>query len=167
MVLATTDWNLAKTQTSKLAEALEKEVPPLNKDPESIVWVFDTMAVVQTLVQIPDTFGELAEQIFSTIKRQAKDALRTDIVFDTCPEISIKNAEHLKRAQKGKLKVNISSANQKCTRQWKKFLSSGENIESLSHFVAREWSSAKYCTKLHGFTLFVSHELESVQPMAK
>ena len=37
------------------------------------------------------------------------------------------------------------------------FLSSGENKESLSHFVAREWSSAKYCTKPHGLTLFVSH----------
>ena len=36
-------------------------------------------------------------------------------------------------------------------------LSSGENKESLSHFIAREWSSAKYCTKVHGLTLFVSH----------
>ena len=137
--LATTDWNLAKTQKSKLAEALEKEVPPLDKDPESFVWVFDAMAAVQALVQILDTFGELVEHLFSTIKRQAKDALRIDIDFDTYPEISIKNAEHLKRAQKGKLKVNISSANQKCPRQWKKVLSSGGNKE---YFVAREWSSA-------------------------
>ena len=53
---------MAKTHKSKLAEALEKEVPPLDKDPESVVWVFDAMAVVQALVQIPDTFGELAEQ---------------------------------------------------------------------------------------------------------
>ena len=71
---------MAKTQKSKLAEALEKEVPPLNKDPESVIWVFDAMAVVQALVQ--------------------------------------------------------------------------------NHFVVREWSSAKYCTKLHGLTLFVSHGYE-------
>ena len=59
--LVTTYGNLAKTQKSKLAEALEKEVSPLDKDPESVVWVFDAMAVVQALVQNPDTFGELAE----------------------------------------------------------------------------------------------------------
>ena len=155
--LATTDGDLAKTQKPKLAEALEMEVPPLDKDSESVVWDFDAMAVVQALVQIPDTFGELAEHLFSTIKWQAKDALRIDIVFDTYPEISIKNAKHFKRAQKGKLKTNISNANQKCPRQWKKLLSSGGNKDSFSHFVVREWSSAKYCTKLHGFTLFVPH----------
>ena len=48
--LATTDGNLDKTQNSKLAEALEKEVSPLNRDPESVVWVSDAMAVVQALV---------------------------------------------------------------------------------------------------------------------
>ena len=58
--LATTDGTLAKTQKSKLAEALEKEVPPEDKDPESVVWVFDAMAVVQAPVQISDIFGELA-----------------------------------------------------------------------------------------------------------
>ena len=72
--LATTDGNLAKTEESKLAQALQKEVPPLDKDPESVIWVFGAMAVVQSLVQISDTFGELAEHLFSTIKWQAKDA---------------------------------------------------------------------------------------------
>ena len=52
--LATTGGNLAKTQKSKLAEALRKEVPPVDEDSESVVWVFDAMAVVQALVQIPD-----------------------------------------------------------------------------------------------------------------
>ena len=82
--LATTDGNLAKTQKLKLAEALEKKVRPLDKDPDSVVWVFDAMAVVQALVQIPDTFSELVEHLFSTIK----------------------NAEHLQREQKGKLIAN-------------------------------------------------------------
>ena len=96
---------------------MEKEVPPLDEDPESVVWVFYAKAVVQALVQISDTFVEHAEHLFSTIKWQAKDALRIDIIFDTYPEISIKNAECLKRAQKEKLIVNISSTNQKCSRQ--------------------------------------------------
>ena len=87
-----------KTQKSKVVEALEKEVPSLDKDHGSVVWVFDAMAVVQDPVQIPDTFGELAEHLFSTIKWQTKDALRIDIVSDTYPEISIKNVECLKRA---------------------------------------------------------------------
>ena len=100
--LATTDGNLVKTQKSKLAEALEKEVPPLDKNPESVIWVFDAMAVVQALVQIPDTFGELAEHLFSTIKRQAKNALRIDIVFDTYPEVSVKNDEHFKKSTERK-----------------------------------------------------------------
>ena len=88
--LATTDGNLAKTQKSKLAEDLEKEVPPLDKDPESVVWVFDAMAVVQAIVQIPDTFGELSEHLFSTIKWQAKDALRIDIFFTHTQKFQLK-----------------------------------------------------------------------------
>ena len=82
--LATTDGNLAKTQKLKLAEALEKKVRPLDKDPDSVVWVFDAMTVVRALVQIPDTFSELVEHLFSTIK----------------------NAERLQREQKGKLIAN-------------------------------------------------------------
>ena len=39
-------------------------MPLLDEDPAGICfWVFDAMAVVQALVQILDTYGELAEHL--------------------------------------------------------------------------------------------------------
>ena len=125
------------------------------------------MAVVQALVQIPDTFGELAEHLFSTIKWQTKDALRTDIVFDTYPENSIKNAEHLKRAQKRKLKVNV--------------IKNAPGIEksfcflekTKSHFLTLLLENGQVPSivlsfmALHCLCHMDMNAIESVQPMAK
>ena len=55
--------------------------------------------------------------------------------------------------------MNITGK-QKVPRQWKKFLSVGENKRQLSHFLAKEWRNERSSRKLYGKSLFVSHGSE-------
>ena len=64
--------------------------------------------------------------------------MRIDFVCDTYPVVSIKNAERCQRAKGGTFIVKNITGKQKVPRQWKKFLSVGENKGQLSHFLAKE-----------------------------
>ena len=101
---------------------------------ECQVWLFDGMALLQSVVMVPETFGDLAQELFDTMSMLAKKAVRFDSVVDRYPKMSIKNAERDKRATKGSLQVKITNGSQKCPRQWRKFLSLGENKTQLTHF---------------------------------
>ena len=57
------------------------------------------MSVVQKVVHAPDTFGQHADKLFSTILLQASKCQRLVVVFDVYREISIKNAERSRRAK--------------------------------------------------------------------
>ena len=50
---------------SKLLEVLEKDTDPVEHVPESAVWIIDLMALIHSLVQLPDTFEDLAVMILS------------------------------------------------------------------------------------------------------
>jgi hypothetical protein len=90
------------------------------------------MAVQQTLKNIPETFEELAAVVFYCVVPKATLARRIDFVTDTYPEF-----ERTKRASEGAVKVNITGGGQKCPKQWKKFLSSGENKTKLAEFLLK------------------------------
>ncbi|CAB3990590.1 Hypothetical predicted protein [Paramuricea clavata] len=79
-------------------------------------------------------FGEAGEA------RQGK-ANRLDFVADRYPAISIKNSERSKRAAQGIQRVHILNKDQNIPKQWKKYLSSGENKESLIAFLCDHWRS--------------------------
>ena len=154
--LASLDGSLAKTAKSKLTDSLEKEMLPVDFE-ECPVWLFDGMALLQSVVVVPETFGSLAQELFDRMSMLAKNAVRFDFVVDQYPTISIKNAERGKRASKGTLQVKITQGSQKCPRQWQKFLSLGENKTQLAHFLFKEWSSKKYARKLRFRKFVVSH----------
>ena len=63
--LATPDGQLAKTAKSKLLDALEKDITPVESAPPGAAWVVDAMAVLQSINSAPRTFAELAELVFS------------------------------------------------------------------------------------------------------
>ena len=129
-------------------------------DPECTAWIFDGMAVLLALKDIPKTFAELNDRTLNNLLHVAKNAVRIDFVCDTYPVVSIKNAERCQRAKGGTLIVKNVNGKQKVPRQWKKFLSVGENKGQLSHFLAKEWRNERYSRKLYGKSLFVCHGSE-------
>ena len=48
--IAATDGTVAKTERSEIVQVLEKDLQPTEQDQEFSVWVFDAMAVNQSIV---------------------------------------------------------------------------------------------------------------------
>ncbi len=156
--LAALDGSLAKTNKAVLSKLLEENVPVLPALPLSTCAIIDAMAVIQAMTSVPDKFGTLAERVFDRIVSLAgSDATRIDFVGDQYPVISIKNAERSRRSQDGQIVVEIRSSQQRCPRQWKKFLSSGKNKTCLLQFLACEWARDSYIHKLGGRVVYVTN----------
>ena len=120
--------------------------------------IIDAMAMLQTVVRVPDRFCELAEMVMSRILTEAGEAARIDFVGDQYPAISIKNTERNKRSRDGELVVNVTNGQQLCPRQWRKFLANGKNKTNLLSFLVWEWSeNAVYAQKIKDRTFFVTH----------
>ena len=115
------------------------------------------MAIIQAVTKVPTTFGELASSILHTVLNVAKTSKRIDFVCDSYPDLSIKNLERDKRASYGQVITKVTRPSQSCPRQWKKFLSVGENKAVLVDFLVQEWSKQDHLSKLSGKELFVSH----------
>lgn len=79
---------------------------------------------------------------------------RIDFVTDTYPDISIKNAERAKRACHGSVKIRITGPKQRCPKQWKKYLSDGENKTGLTTFLLQQWCSDSYAERIGNRTIF-------------
>ena len=154
--LAAVDGSHAKATKSKLAELTEKGIDALEGEPDAAVWILDAMAILQALTNIPLTFADLADQVFSVVMHMGSNAVGIDFVADRYPKVSIKGLERLKRGLPGSLTVRLESGAQRCPRQWKNFLSSGKNKEALISFFVKEWQGQKYAKKLGAKQLFVT-----------
>ena len=100
------------------------------------------MAVLQSTVAIPETYGELADNILARILAIARKfkASRLNFVADRYPQLSIKHAEREKRASHGASNVHIYGHDQKVFKPWKKFISSVRKKENLVAFLLDCWS---------------------------
>ena len=87
--LASLDGSFTKTAKSKLTDSLEKEMLSVDVE-ECPVWFFDGMALLQSVVVIPETSGSLAQELFDRMPMLTKNAARFDFVVDQYPIISIK-----------------------------------------------------------------------------
>lgn len=160
--LATNEGDLVKTAKAKLLHAVEGEVEgstvseiPVNEK----ACILDAMAMLQTLTPIPGTFGELATQLLIKVVNSAvySNGRRVDFVCDRYPRQSIKDLERDRRDANGVQVVRIYSEHQKVPRQWKKFMSSGENKEELMRFLFASWKKADACL-LRGVEVVLAHE---------
>ena len=158
--LATVDGALSKTGKSTLMDILIDGVDPAENIPANACFIVDAMATLQALTQVPETFRKLAILIFEMVINQCRNAPRIDFVTDTYPEVSIKNIERTRRAEKGSLSIHISGPSQKCPKQWKQFLSNGSNKEELIEFLLTEWRTNDYIPKLGNKIMYVSHGYE-------
>ena len=93
---------------------------------------------------------------------RAANAERVDFVSDGYPAVSIKNLEQNKRAVSGVTQIRIGGPNQKVSHQFKRFLSLGENKESLIEFIFKHFCTMKLEGKLSRAVLFPWTDVSSV-----
>ena len=158
--LVSADGSLGKTDKSKLLESLTTDIDFVEDVPPTAAIIVDGMAVLQSLKQVPETFEELALAIFHHTISRASLARRVDFVTDRYPEISIKHLERTKRANEGIVKVKITGSGQKCPKQWKKYLNSGDNKSELSRFLLQEWSRDRYRHLIGNRKVFFTLEMK-------
>ena len=142
--LATADGMPAKTDKAKLLHYLEGKNQMQRPTTGEISYVVDGNAVIQSIVSLPGTFGELADSVFEQLPK----AERVDFVSDSYQPLCIKDVERSRRAMSAPHIVKGSST--KVPRDWKKFLSNAENKKRLSEFLLEEWQKHKFATKLRG-----------------
>ena len=144
--LSTTTGGLVKTAKSKLFDILEDEAGNPEADMRAFnnnAIIVDAMAVVQSIKGKWKTFRELADAILNSLTKLARqwNCTRLDFVADRYPALSIKNTERRRRAERGTQRVHIFGKDQNVSKQWKKYLSCGENKESLVTFLCEHWRS--------------------------
>ena len=158
--IATAFGGLAKTTKARLLHVIEEAV--VNPYVEAIqgnnAVMIDGMALLQTLSTIPATFKELANMVLMQISTIAVSlqCTRADFVCDRYPVISIKNLDREKRANDGAQVIRIYDGQQRVPRQWKKFMSSGENKEAIQEFLFQSWLTSSP-DMLKGVHVYVTH----------
>ena len=116
--LVTPEGLYVKISKFKLAEVLEQDVDPCAEEPDASVYILDGMALLQSIKNVPRTFGDLEESMLKLIIRTARNVVRVDFVTDTYPELSIKNLERSKRAAGGSYAVKIAACPQSGPNIW-------------------------------------------------
>ena len=143
--LATLTGGLVKTAKSKMFEILNNMVEDPLLTMENIgernALIVDAFAILHAMKGCWKTFSDFADATFALLIKIAcqSKAVRLDFVADRYPVISIKNAERSRRAAQGVQRVRILNKNQSLPKQWKKYMSSGENKEWLVAFLCEYW----------------------------
>ena len=147
--LASSQGNLNKTTKSSLLPVLES-YGSLVEDIGRAALLVDAMATIQSLTRPTGTFRDLAFQILRSVlvTRDHDQLSRVDFVIDRYPSVSIKEAERSKRASAGVIVSHSINASRRCPKQWKKYLSSGNNKSALLDSLVNEWTSSCYSRML-------------------
>ncbi|KAJ8277588.1 hypothetical protein GJAV_G00077100 [Gymnothorax javanicus] len=131
----------------------------VDRVPENAALMIDAMALIQSLGDIPGTFGEVADTILANLVRLAKKygCHRVDFVVDRYPDISMKNVERSQRASQGTQVIHIHGIEHKTPKQWKKYLSSGQNKEALVEFLFSMWKNVDLEAAKQDMELYITH----------
>ena len=148
---------LAKTNKAALLHQLET----LIKDDSTAVsdfpsfhstYIVDGNVMFHSLASLPETFGQLALQIF----RSLPNAAVIHFITDTYRVDSIKSSERLRRGSSEELKVFGPAA--KLPRNFQNFLNNDENKKRLVQLIEREWSSDNYASLLKNKQVYFVNE---------
>lgn len=149
--LSVSDGSLAKTQKSKLVALVER----VQKADATVI---DGMVLIHGLKikDIPSTMGLLAARVFKKVVSIATEskASRVDIVFDSYPDVSIKEPEHQRRST-GDFTFGQLRLEMKVPKQFKKFLCSNKSKINLIHFLVDQWFNERF-----DFILYVAYDNE-------
>ena len=92
------------------------------------------MAVIVTITKHPETYADLANDVFQCVLKFTGQTARVDLAADQYLNHSIKNLEHLCRASEGSNLMKITSGAQKCPRQWRRYLMDSTNKKDLLRY---------------------------------
>ena len=114
-----------KINKSKLINQIKRhwqETVSLDVSKDTTVHIVDFIALIRVATKLPDTFEQLAFKLLSVLPKGFR---RVDLVADSYFTVTIKGAERNKRGKGAK--ITIKSPKSKIPREFKKFLSNGEN----------------------------------------
>lgn len=155
---------LCKTTKAKLLPLLESSTTAEANEPSAssrTAVILDGMAILQSLSSPGPTFGDLAASVLTSIlsvhSAVNSARYRVDFVVDTYQAISIKSCERQSRSLSGAVRMRITKCDQRCPRQWHKFMACSANKAELADFLAKEWKNEKYAPKLRGVILYVCY----------
>lgn len=155
--LANTDGTLRKTNKAALARELEKNVSPAEHIPTPSACIIDGMSLIQKMNGDNRTFAQVAKSALLSVLQEGEKSERLDVVFDVYHQTSIKDAERVNRGADSALQhKNLVGGHY--VRQWRKFLCSSSNKNSLIKFLVAEWKHPQYRQLLHGKTLYMTCE---------
>ena len=100
------------------------------------VYILDLAAIVRSTVKVPDTFEELAIQIWKEISEKYKYIY---VACDTYFPVSIKSFERKERGESNKFLIR--SGKVRIPPDFQKFLCNGENKERLFELIESIWIS--------------------------
>ena len=151
--IATADGGMIKTSKAQLLHHLESLVQPSSSSSFPVVDavnVLDGNALLQACSHLPETFEDLAKQVFCCLPKSRV----THFLTDSYKEVSIKQLERNCRGQSAKF--YISGPKTKLPRDFKAFLQNSNNKRQLIKLFLVEWR--KYTRYLQGRTVYFVDE---------
>ena len=148
---------MRKTSKAQLFHILENNVSPTDYYPKCCTSIYDGMAILQRFSPpYGSTFQLLAEKIFEIVLNI--ECQRNDVIFDCYGEMSIKNAERLKRTagSEGLTYQNIFPTYP--IKSWNKILSVPKNKTEVVTFLLSQWKTEHFRSKLGQRLLYVTEE---------
>jgi len=112
----------------------------------------DGNAHFQAIGHLPDTFEELALQVFNTLPKVTV----IHFVTDTYKSISIKSLERNRRGSS--VSYLIQGPKMKLARDFKSFLLNSDNKQQFIKFLLSEWQADKYSNIIKGRSIFFVSE---------
>lgn len=147
--LSTADGHMTKSSKAQLMHALEKYATPCDKPTvdESICAV-DGNALLQSLINLPDTFGQLAHHVFKCLPK----CEIVHFVTDSYKVNSIKQLERDRRGQTGG--YSVGGPLTKVPNDFKSFMLNSSNKQQLIRFILSEWRSNSYAADMFNRTVY-------------
>ena len=100
------------------------------------VTIVDAMFLLHTLLNLPNTYGEIAKTLMAKLCEMSK---RVDLVFDMYVTPSVKDSEHERRLADD-VTYTITGPGQRRPKDWQKALRSASFKTALFHFLLDEWT---------------------------
>ena len=155
--LATADGHMVKSSKAQLMHTLEREASNC-EEPSlgSSVQIVDGNALLQSIVGLPENFGQLAEQVFRLLPKAGS----VHFVTDSYKPASIKQMERDRRGNTAAF--NIGGPLTKLPNDFKAFMLNADNKQQLIRLLLCEWKSPNYARRLHGRNVYFVCETECV-----
>ena len=153
--LANRDETMKKTNRASLARKLENMSGAVDEVQQPSAYIIDGMSLVQKMKGEKHTFAEVAHMLFTAVLNVSRGSSRVDVVFDVYNQVSIKEAERIKRNSDGGIKITNIMAGHRVL-QWRRLLSCGVSKMKLIRFITEEWKSESFRRLLQNKVLFVT-----------